>query len=57
LLVKACEPANICKADDVERTKAELTVLRGMEKENNEKLDVLIDQIGSKQTRRGSRRI
>lgn len=51
LLAKACERANISKADDMERTKAELTVLREMEKDNNEKLDVLIDQIGTKQTK------
>ncbi len=51
LLAKACERANLSKADDVERTKTELTVLRGMEKDNNDKLDVLIDQIGTRQTK------
>ena len=50
LLAKACERANVTRADEVERAKSELATLREMEREENEKLDVLIDQIGTRQT-------
>ena len=45
----ACERANVSKSEAVEAAKAELASLRAMEKEQNEKLDVLMEQIGSKQ--------
>jgi hypothetical protein len=38
------------RADEVERAKSELATLREMETEGNKKLDVLLEQIGTRQT-------
>ncbi len=50
LLEKACQRANSARTDEVERAKSELATLREMEREENAKLDVLLDQIGTRQT-------
>jgi len=50
LLERACERANTTRTDEVDRAKSELATLREMETEENKKLDVLLEQIGTRQT-------